>query len=185
MYYLIAKEKPSHSEDKTNVESWRRAGAADSPRRSTFGDRSGSPRRHHTEGGKYGRRNDDDDTRRSADLSVSDVATTWRRQEPVERSTPLSPGPSGGGDRERRRGWGFNRHGGDYSNDDHRSYGNNRFRGGEDRDGGRSPFSHSRRTSIESRGSAYGDSGNTASPRKLTSIVMIRLNLLIDMLIMI
>ncbi|KAI8056582.1 hypothetical protein BDF22DRAFT_666998 [Syncephalis plumigaleata] len=158
------KEKSGYGEDKTNVESWRRAGAVESPRRSTFGERSGSPRRHPAEGGKYGARRNDDDARRSAEPSVSDTASTWRRQEPIERSAPLSPGPSSGG--ERRRGWGFNRQGGDHANDEHRSYSNNRFRGGEERDGGRSPFSHSRRTSIESRGSAYGgDSSSVISPR--------------------
>ncbi|RKP26470.1 hypothetical protein SYNPS1DRAFT_27834 [Syncephalis pseudoplumigaleata] len=148
-----------HAEDKTNVDSWRRTTSIESPRRTTFGERADSPRRHHTEGGRYGRR--DDDPRRPVEPSPSDTAVTWRRQEPLERSGgPLSPGMGGG---ERRRGWGFNRHG-DQAGED-RSYSGGRFRGGEDRDGMRSPFSHSRRTSIESRGSGYGDGGSTNSPR--------------------
>ncbi|KAI9595729.1 hypothetical protein BDF19DRAFT_439889 [Syncephalis fuscata] len=154
------KEKSGFGDDRSNVDSWRRSVTADSPRRSNFGERSDSPRRQHGDSNLRPRR--DDDFRRSAEPSVSDVASTWRRQEPVERSAPLSPSASGGNDR--RRGWGFNRHG-DQAGED-RPFGNRNRSGGDDRDGGRSPFSHSRRTSIESRGSAYGDSGNYNSPRK-------------------
>ena len=102
----------------------------------------------------------DDDFRRSAEPTVSDTASTWRRQAPVERAGPMSPGINS----DRRRGWGFNRQG-EHTGEE-RPSGNRHRGGGDDRDDGRSPFNHSRRTSIESRGSAYGDSGPMNSPRK-------------------
>jgi hypothetical protein len=144
---FLAKERPVR-EDRNHVDSWRRSTPVQSPRRSEFGDRHERPR------SSFSNRRPDHEQNQP---TRADLATTWRRQEPLPPSSPNMHS-------ERRRGWGFNSH----SSEDRPLSGGYRHRH-DDFEGVRSPSNISRRTSVDSRGSAFGaggDSPNMGQPRK-------------------